>query len=375
MASVQNLGPILTERAPTVGRHKVLVGLSYQYFDFDRADGISLRNFPTYFFGGPTCGFCNSLVQFDSISAQNRLNLKIHEVTPVAVFGLTSRLDISVAIPFLSVGLSMTSTATVNTLERAPYESDPTADPYSCNNNPVPGVIGCMNQFSVKTIPGETLLPITNPLLGHNRAIFTSTGSASGIGDLILRTKFQAIKRERAGVAIGIDLHAPTGAETQFLGSGAWGVRPFAAFSYAGRIEPHASLGFQINGHSILATDPVSGSEGVLPSVLSYDAGVDAGVRNWLSISADFLGLSLRRAFKTEEVTFQDFAGNSYNGLTQAFSDAGDEHFNRNQLSFAVGTKFRPIRKLIVSADVLFRLDEPGLHSRPVPLIGVSYEF
>jgi hypothetical protein len=296
--------------------------------------------------------------------------LKIHEVTAVAVYGLTSRLDISVAVPFLHVGLSMTSTATVNTFERAPYESDPTADPYSCNNNPVPGVTGCMNQFSVTTVPGEKLLPVTNPLLGHNQAIFTSAGSAFGIGDVIFRGKLQAIKRERTGLAIGLDLHAPTGAETQFLGSGTWGARPFAAFSYSGRISPHASLGYQFNGHSVLAANLATGPKGHLPNVVTYDVGLDAGVRSWVSVSADFLGQSLRGVFKTEQIVFPDTNGVSYTTLTP-----GGGYVSRNQLSFAVGGKFKPVGKLIVSADVLFRLDEPGLHSRPVPLIGVSYRF
>src|ERR1700756_5144864 len=37
---VENFGPILTERAETVGRHKLFVGLSYQYFNFDQVDGV-----------------------------------------------------------------------------------------------------------------------------------------------------------------------------------------------------------------------------------------------------------------------------------------------------------------------------------------------
>jgi hypothetical protein len=75
------------------------------------------------------------------------------------------------------------------------------------------------------------------------RGLTAQPNLAAGIGDVIFRGKFQAIKRERAGLTLGVDLHTPSGAETQFLGSGTWGVRPFAACSYLSRIAPNASLG------------------------------------------------------------------------------------------------------------------------------------
>ena len=135
------------------------------------------------------------------------------------------------------------------------------------------------------------------------RGLTAQPNSAAGTGDVIFRGKFQAIKRERAGLALGVDLHTPSGAETQFLGSGTWGVRPFAAFSYLSRIAPNASLGYQINGNSILAEDPTTAAKRHLPNVISYDAGVDAGVSKRASLSADFIGQSLLRAEKLVQVT------------------------------------------------------------------------
>jgi hypothetical protein len=380
-----NFGPVLTERAPTLGRHKLFVGISYQYFDFDKADGINLRKIPAWFLheqtpdvacspGSPGCAN-DSLFIFahDTVTSQIHLDLKIHEFTAVAVFGLTNRLDISVAIPILNTRLSMTSDAIINTFERVPTETaqQAAADPNSCENSPIMGVPGCMHQFSTMTIgPQEKLLNQVNALQGHNEAIFSSSNSAAGIGDVIFRGKFQAIKRERTGLALGVDLHTPSGAETQFLGSGTWGVRPFAAFSYLSRIAPHASLGYQINGNSILAADPTTGAKGHLPNVISYDAGVDAGVSKRVSLSADFIGQSLLRAEKLVQVTRLNFAGPASPDI--AFSSS---RVTSNQLSFAVGGKFKPFGNLILSADVLFRLNDAGLHSKPVPLIGLSYTF
>jgi hypothetical protein len=375
-----NFGPILSERAPTLGRHKLFVGVSYQYFDFDRADGINLRNIPAVYNHEqdntvactPGSGGCASdgywVFAHDTITTQNRLDLRIHQVTPAAVFGLTNRLDVSVAVPILVVGLSMTSTATINTFERAPYEN-PAADQNSCEMNPLPPFTGCMHQFSTMTVKGETLLPIANTIQGHNQAIFSSSNSAAGIGDVIFRGKFQAIKHERAGLALGVDLHAPTGAETQFLGSGTWGVRPFAAFSYSSRVAPHASVGYQVNGDSILAGDPTTGTKGHLPNVVTYDAGVDAGVTKLISLSGDFIGQSLLSAQKLVQTTYVDFVGNSNPNI------ASLPGVTTNQLSFAAGGKFRGSGGLLVTANVLFPLNNAGLHARPVPLIGLAYTF
>jgi hypothetical protein len=41
----------------------------------------------------------------------------------------------------------------------------------------------------------------------------------------------------------------------------------------------------------------------------------------------------------------------------------------------AVGGKFNVVGRLILSADVLFRVNDAGLHSKPVPLVGISYNF
>ncbi len=44
--SADSLGPILGERADTIGKYKVFLGLSYQSFQFDRLDGVNLKQLP-----------------------------------------------------------------------------------------------------------------------------------------------------------------------------------------------------------------------------------------------------------------------------------------------------------------------------------------
>ncbi len=372
--TTQNFGPILTERAQTIGRHKLFVGFSYQYFDFDNVDGISLKHFGAVFHhefapcpsppGTVTC-YTNSSGQSvpvatkDFISTQNRIDLKVHQFTAVGTFGITNRLDLSIAIPILDVRMNMTSDATIQEIESTDNSISP-----QC----------CVHVFSSSPLqPGETLGPIfTAPSNGfqfYNNASFVRGGSAAGIGDVVLRGKFEAIRGEKVGLAAGVDVHLPTGDEMNLLGAGTWGVRPFVTFSYAGRVAPHASFGYQVNGDSILAGDVATDSKAHLPNIISYTVGLDAGITRRVSATIDFLGQTLpdeRRVLNAPPVT--DFVNVSHPDITTKTATV-------NQASFALGGKVNPVGRLLLTADVLFRVNDAGLHSKPVPLVGLSYTF
>jgi hypothetical protein len=372
--TTQNFGPILTERAQTIGRHKLFVGFSYQYFDFDNVDGISLKHFGAVFHHefapcppAPTTVTCyidsngkSAVVAAkDFISTQNRIDLKVHQFTAVGTFGITNRLDLSIAIPILDVRMNMTSDATIQTIE----STDSTIIPHCC-----------VHLFSSSPLqPGETLGPIfTSPSNGfqfYNNATFVRGNSAAGIGDVVLRGKFQVLRGEKVGLSGGLDIHLPTGDELNLLGAGTWGIRPFVTFSLAGRVAPHASFGYQVNGDSILAGDVATDTKAHLPNIITYTAGLDAGITRRVSASVDFLGTTLtdqKKILNAPPVT--DFVGVSHPDITTQTATV-------NQASIALGGKVNPFGRLLLTADVLFRVNDAGLHSKPVPLVGVSYTF
>jgi len=352
----ENFGPILTERAETIGRHRLFVGFSYQYFNFDKADGVNLKNFGVVFQheseanlctpGSPiTCVGGEPVFQKDIIATQNRIDLKVHQFTAVGTFGVTDRLDVSVAIPILNVRMGVTSNATINSFETA-------ADFPPC----------CVHRFDPANVDShETFVDVAH-------ANFFNNNTASGIGDVIFRGKFQALKGEKAGLAVGFDVHLPTGDEKNFLGSGTWGLRPFATFSYGGRISPHASIGYQRNGDSVLAGDITTDTSAHLPDIVTYSAGADAGLTHRVTLSADFLGQSLVSAKKIAGSVFTDVSGATHSNIVTSTATI-------NQASVAVGGKVNPFGKLLITANVLFRVNDAGLHSKPVPLVGVSYTF
>jgi len=354
----EGFGPILTERPDTIGRHKLFLGFSYQYFNFDKADGVNLKHFGSVFqhesepeLCSPvervTCLDGEPMFQRDIIATQNRIDLKVHQVVGVATFGVTSHFDLSIAVPILNV--------------RTDAYSDAVVDSFETSSNSPPC---CVHEFD----PSNPQIPTHETFFANDQASFSDHKSAAGIGDVTVRGKYQVIKGEKLGLALGADLHIPTGNEENFLGSGTWGIRPFVTVGYQGRVSPHATFGYQRNGNSVLAGDITANTSGHLPDVITYTAGVDAGVTKHLSLSGDFIGQSLLSAKKIMGTSLTDFAGNVHSNLTSTTATL-------NQAYISIGGKVNPVGRLLVIANVLFQVNEAGLHSKPVPLIGLSYTF
>jgi hypothetical protein len=355
MQEATSFGPVLADRAETLGRRRIFVGASYEYFDFDKADGVNLKSFGAVFNHEQEPTICATIPSTpclggepiytrDIIATQNRIDVKVHQVTLVGTYGLSDRLDVSVAVPVVDVRVGMSSNATIFNFEPPPVNH--TFAPITDN-------------------PRETYISPFN-------AILTNSGSTLGIGDLRLRGKYVAWRdaKEKSAVAVGLDLRLPTGDAYNFLGSGTWGVRPFIIYSYSARVSPHASAGFEGNGNSILAgdvtTQPVTKAK--LPDVFTYSVGADASPVRWLGLSADYIGTSLLNASRIENSTYTDFVGNTHQNVNTFVSTV-------NQSNISAGAKIRPMARLLITGNVLFRLNDAGLHFKPSPLIGVSYTF
>jgi hypothetical protein len=200
---------------------------------------------------------------------------------------------------------------------------------------------------------------------------------------------------EKAGFAAGLDVRFPSGDALNYLGSGSYGVKPFAIFSYRlARISPHVLVGYEWNSDSITAGDLTTNRKGSVPIDFVYSAGADALITRWLTGSFDIVG---ERVFDTQtlSVIAQSFlapcgdpqqtspippsctaAPNtntvSYNNLTP------NSNTSYSITNASMGIKVRPfpsLSNLVVTANVLVRLDEGGLHSKPAPLIGLGYTF
>jgi hypothetical protein len=245
-----------------------------------------------------------------------------------------------------------------------------------------------VHSFPIVDDCGSTSGGVIVPCLVNS---FSNVRSVSGIGDITFRVKANAWKseNERAGVALGVDVRAPTGDALNFLGAGTFGVRPFVVWSYRWRIAPHWSVGYQMNGDSLLAGDISTGKKVRLPGALTYSAGADFWVTKWLTGAFDLLGQQVFEADRTlvTKVVVPgacvDTSGNcdSAQGFAPSKLDPSLSHSTAsfNTTSMSVGVKVRPFgssSSLLVTGNALIGLNSSGgLHSKVVPLLGISYAF
>jgi Putative MetA-pathway of phenol degradation len=394
----ESLGPILGDRATTIGRRKLFVGFSYQYFNFDTIDGQKLSNIPAVLQhqafpvpnpqGIPSCDNQTSLTAAngyagapcfvrDFIQTANNIDLTIHQYTIYATYGITNRFDFSVAIPILNVQMGVTSQATI------------------VPNSVTPAAVGA---------PGNVWhsFNLTNPKLASQcasqvpclNATFSDSGSAAGIGDVVLRGKYTVYNGERFGVAAGVDVRLPTGDELNFLGSGATGVKPFGVVSYRARVSPHAEVGYEWNGNSTLAgtnivpapagTTPTD--TGKLPNRFVYIVGADVRVVKRLTAAFDIYG---QRLFGSPELVSQTYMGlgncagptNSSGSACGTYTpgtshpDIAQKTTDVNITDASLGLKYRLAGRLVITGNVLLKLDDGGLRSKAIPLVGASYNF
>jgi hypothetical protein len=155
-------------------------------------------------------------------------------------------------------------------------------------------------------------------------------------------------------------------------------------YSPLGKITPHVNLGYQLNGFSALYLNPCRFGGGCgplaslrLPNSVKYSAGVDIGATKRLTVVADFVG---QHYFNAPRVTAAVPAGSAnIPGLPAVFSNAptvGVDTGTVNVDNIALGLKFNPVGRLVISANALIRLDTGGLRpDRFVPLVGLSYRF
>jgi hypothetical protein len=109
----------------------------------------------------------------------------------------------------------------------------------------------------------------------------TGGGDETGIGDIILRTKYNLL-RDRPGLpdlAIVGDIKLPTGDEDELLGTGDTNLRALLVVSRTfGLLTPHVNFGYEWT---------TGGSE---QNNVRYVAGLDARVLPSLTLAADVLG-------------------------------------------------------------------------------------
>lgn len=172
-----SFGAFFAERVQTTAPGQVSIGLTYRYAKFDTLDGRNLED-----------GFVTTANQFRDEAAPFdvetlTMRLTTHTLALTANAGLTSRVEVSGALPFVALRLE-----------------------------------------------GER----TNVYRGNTFVQASGNADVAGIGDAIARVKVRVAGTRAGGIALGADVRLPTGRKEDLLGAGRVGYRMLAITSAEG---------------------------------------------------------------------------------------------------------------------------------------------
>lgn len=318
-------GPVLGERAPTLGRHRLLVGINLTGGRFDRLNGVRLRdvrlNFTHQDVGNPGLG--DPQFENDVITVTPDFHFSLLVTSLFATYGLTNSLDVGVILPVIHASLRGRSIGVI-----------------TCENP-------CVHYFG--TNAGLQLADTTRV-----------DGSATGIGDITLRAKLALRNLGRWSFALLAEARLPTGRQEDFMGDGHLDVRGQAITSATwGAFTGHANAGYFARGGSDL-------NDAVLVT-----AGFDLLALPWLTLAGDLAS--------QWQVGAQSFSyGTSVTYIfpvvrTLDLANVPDRRDDR--LDASLGFKISNNRGLTGLANLYFPLRSAGLQAPLIWTLGAQYDF
>jgi len=329
--STETFGPAFAERAQTLGRGRFNFGSSYQHSRYTHLDGSSLRD------GGITFVLPPGTItdpRFGNV-IESAMDLDLTSDTTVlyAAAGLASRLDVGIAVPYEQVKMNLTSRATIR-------------------------------DFSSQTTSPSSRV-FAN---GSKTQDFTSSGQATGIGDVVLRGKYKLTRPGLREMALAADLRLPTGDENNMLGTGATQTQVMLVTSYsASRFDPHFNVGYTFANKN--ASDQIN-----------YVVGMEVGATQRLTLIADVVGRSFLDTLqlRPNAVTVVS-PGDPAHGIppvtSEAFATVEPQNGTLRSILGTAGLKFNPTGSILISAHVIATISDAGLRRSLTPVLGFDYSF
>jgi hypothetical protein len=328
-----SFGPAFAERALTNGKKRVTFGTTFQYSSYSSFEGKSLDDGSIKFYLTHLDVPGNNFFEGDLVQAGLRLDMTSATTTLFANYGLTNNFDIAIAAPIIHVKMDAATDAEVLRLATG------------------------QSAANIHAFPGNT-----------DKATFTSSGSATGIGDILLRAKYHFLQTQGGGLAADIDIRLPTGDAENLLGTGAAaatftliGSQPY------GRLAPHFNVGFTGAGTSDVIT---------VPNEFAYKFGTEWAAAPTATFNFDFVGRTMINSGRLELVptthSYFNSAGTpgTFNTQEYQLNDG-----SLNLLTLAIGGKFNVGGNFLINANVLFPLTDAGVKANVTPVIGAEYTF
>jgi hypothetical protein len=284
--NTKSFGPLFAERALTLGKSKWNVGWVYTSARYDSLDGISLGSGDLVFnyhhsgivfddHGVPN--HADSPPKSDVIQTRLHLNVQIDSAILFVNYGIIKNFDLGIALPVVRTMIDATAQDTILYFGNAFSPGDCASNP---PGNPVPAGQHC-HQFAPNV----------------NTQTVNKSDTKSGLGDAVIRLKYNFWSEGPGGLSLGADIRVPTGDEKNLLGTGVTATKLFFIGSTEyGSVSPHLNLGYTlISGSSTTAGD--------IPDETNYAFGVDYAPTRRFTLNADFVGRIMRNAQRVQSST------------------------------------------------------------------------
>jgi hypothetical protein len=323
--SAETLGPIFLERPETLGEGKFNVNVSWQYVEYNEFDGRSLRNLE----GNGLIVLRNvdaagNLVGFEADRLQYRLGLRNNIAAFSFTYGVLNNLDLNLLVPLIATSLD----------------------------------VGVTRQQIETAGPDGVFSPNT----GNPRNGFTD-GSAFGVGDLLLRLKYELPRAGWFRSAFGLQMRFPSGRASDFQGTGDFWITPafYASTLLWDRVEPFVNVAVDFD-----AQDSTQ-------SQARYGAGFDVDVVSRVGLVFAFLGRSqFDDPASSADTNFLYLTPSGVQPEPLLGIDLGRKDF----FDFSFGVRAVVWRSVMLFANGIYALNDQGLRNDTViPTVGVEGTF
>ena len=387
-------GPVYAERAFTIGKKRFDFGVAFQPTSFDSFETAELSDGSMQFIlehnnccpgappgqnapllptsdvspGVPTP--FDPAFERDLLRSQISVDIEANTTVFFANYGVTERFDVGAAIPFVSVDIAGRVTSTILRTATAAQ----------------PGI----HTFAA----------------GQDSFTVAERRSATGLGDVLLRAKYNFVRSGGNALAAAIDFRLPTGDEDNLLGTGATQTRfQFLASGEYGLFAPHVSFGYTFSNGEVsdltadvantVAPDepgrldvPPPNFDPSVPDEITYTFGFSAAAHPRVTLGFDFIGRTIRDVYRFDirDRTLEN-RGPGTLGQDQLASFTstdelivrGDPNIgtrqNLNLLLGVVGGKVNIGRGVLLNGGVLFPLSNSGLQPNVTPYFSFEYVF